>query len=231
MPAPRPARRSRPDKVSITLSVIVHVLFLAAVLFFAARQGLLGRQLKTLAVAIVPRETPPEPEPEPPPPPPVAEAATPEPEALAEALPPPVAPPPPVAAAPPPVAAPPVAAPPPAIGAAFTFTDGARPVLSTADPVTLYQRSLEATLRARWHRPEGVSDASFVAEVEVGVDAGGRLTPGAWTRRSGHRAWDASVADALGRTPTLGRPPPPGFPATVRVRFDVTPETGLATLN
>jgi TonB family protein len=231
MPAPRTQRKKSATRLSLIISLVFHVVVIGLLAYFAAREGLLGKQLKTIAVSLAPKEKPPEPEkPVEPEKPPVVEPSPnnePPPE-----LPPVIAPPPPqVANTPPPTAVAPPAAAPPAVGLpSFAFSDGAKAVESTSDPVDLYRRFVEFTLRSKWLRPERVADDAFVAEVEIQVDPAGTVTASTWRKGSGHVAWDASVRQALAQTRSIGRPPPKGFPDRFLVRFDVATETDANSL-
>ena len=131
-----------------------------------------------------------------------------------------------VAPAPAPVAGPsaPPFAPPAAEAPAFEF-DGGKAVQTSSDPVQLYKSMIESTLRSKWRRPTDLADDNFVAEIEVSVDPHGRVTEPVWKRSSGDSRWDESVRQALAKTATLDRPPPPSFPPRVVVRFDVQDDT------
>jgi hypothetical protein len=211
-------QEKRTSRLSALVSFTSHALLLGGLFFFAAREGILGKQLKKIAVTMVPKEKPPEkpkepaPEKKPPPELPKAEAA-------------------PVAAAAPQVQAPraaaataptvaPAIAPPAAESATFDF-EGGKAVETSSDPNVLYKGTVEYTLRSRWVRPEGVADTYYVAEVEVAIDREGKLLRSQWKKGSGDRAWDDSVKKALAETRSIGRPPPKGFPDKVLVRFDV----------
>lgn len=221
--APR-QRKRHATKVSLVTSLVFHGGIIAALAFFAAREGYLGKQLKTIAVTMAPKEKPPEPEkpkepekkPEPAPEKPKAEEPPPQ---QAVATPPPA-----TTTTPPPGLAAPPAAPPPGQIAGFNFSDGAKAVETSSDPVQLYRSFLEYTLRSRWQRPEGIEDAAFVAEVELRVGRQGEVLGSRWLKGSGNTAWDQSVRRALDTTPRIDRVPPKGFPETVRVRFDVVQE-------
>lgn len=226
---PQAPRRSpgNSSRVNLLISAVFHGVIVAALAYFAAREGLLGKELRKIAVELV-REKPPEPpkpkEPEKPrdpapipekPPEPTPEtpppATVPAPETTAA----PTAPPPPSGLAAPPAIAPPAAALP-----AFTF-GGGRAVESSSDPVQVYRGLLEYALRSKWNRPPDVADTLLVAEVEIAVDRAGRLGDPSWKKGSGNERWDATVRDAIARTPSLTRPPPTNFPPRVLVRFDV----------
>ena len=95
--------------------------------------------------------------------------------------------------------------------------------ITTTDPIAFYKQQVETALRSRWTRPEGVADIDFVAEVEMRVDAQGKITGYDWKKGSGNQPWDASVKKAL--VGAINRPPPSGFPDKFVVRFDVQPAT------
>lgn len=218
-------RRRNSSKVNLLISFVFHGAIVLALFYFAAREGLLGKELKKIAVEMVKEKPPEEKKPEPEKPAEeVAKAEPPEPEPVKET--PPSAPPPAAvrdAAAPPPatdLAAPPVVAPPSVEVPSFTF-GGGRAVRTSSDPVQLYKGFLEYSLRSRWNRPAEVDDNLFVAEVEISVDGTGRISNPAWKKGSGHERWDASVRQAIAATPTVNRAPPTNFPPRVLLRFDV----------
>jgi len=227
----RPPRNS--SRVNLLISLVFHGLILLALVYFAAREGLLGKELKKIAVEMV-REKPPEkpkevePEPEPAVEQLVPETPATEPPKLAESPPPQASDP--ATTAPPSsdLVAPPPAAPPAAQLPSFAFAGG-RAVQSSSDPAQLYKGLIEYTLRSRWNRPVDVADHDFIAEVEVAVARDGRIHDPAWKKSSGHASWDASVREALATAGSVGRPPPTNFPARVLVRFDVQ-EVNEATL-
>src|SRR5580698_5544070 len=71
-PQSQPRKPRNSSKINLTISLVFHGLIVAALAYFAARQGLLGTQLKKLAVSMV-KEKPPDkpkepekPKPEPP---------------------------------------------------------------------------------------------------------------------------------------------------------------------
>jgi TonB family protein len=218
-------RNQNGSKLSVVISTVLHALIITAVVFLAAREGMLGKQMKKIAVTMVPKEKPPEPKPEEKKPEEKPVEKPEEPKPVTE--PPKVAatPPPGTTATPPPSAAPAIA-PPAATVPSFDF-EGGRAVETSNDPKVLYKGVMEYTLHSNWQRPEGVSDLSYVAEVEVGVDPAGRITGSEWKKGSGDLAWDNSVRQAIARTPSIGRKPPKGFPEKVVVRFDVQQETDV----
>ena len=211
-------KKRNSSKVNLTLSLIFHSSLILAVVFFAAREGMLGKKLRQITVTMVPKEKKPEPPKEKPPEPKV------EPAKMAEA-PKSLEAPKPQAIAPPPVAdsAPSVA--PVAVSLpSFQFSDGAHEVESVSDPNTIYRGLVEHTLRSRWNRPDNVEDDRYTAEVRLSINPEGLVTGYLWLKGSGNEPWDDSVRSALAQTKAISRPPPKGFPETFVVRFDVESE-------
>src|SRR5262252_2287059 len=62
-----PRKKKNSSKVNLTISAVFHGLLIAAVFFFAAREGMLGKKLKQITVTMVPKEKKPEPPKEKPP--------------------------------------------------------------------------------------------------------------------------------------------------------------------
>lgn len=221
-PQTKPRKPRNSSKINLLISFVFHGAIILALFFFAAREGLLGKQLKTIAVQIVrekppekPKETKPEPKPEP-----LPDINTPseEPPAAKLAS---VDTPPPVQPAPPPVAAPPPASAPPAVQLPSFAFEGGRAVQSSTDTTQIFKGLVEYALRSKWNRPVDLADRDFVAEVEVAIDRSGRISDPQWIKASGHTRWDESVREAIARTPVVNRPPPTNFPERVLVRFDV----------
>jgi hypothetical protein len=104
---------------------------------------------------------------------------------------------------------------------ALVFDDGGKMVPTENNPTALYRSFVEFSLRSRWNRPTDLADANYVAEIELAVDAAGRISAPRWRRKSGDARWDAAVLDAIAQTKMLDRPPPAGFPGRLTVRFDV----------
>ena len=214
-----PKRKPRnSSKVNLMISLAFHGVLAAVAIYFAAREGLLGKQLKKIAVEMV-KEKPPEKPKEPEKPklelpkpvePPKTVQKTETPREVVQAPPPPATV----------VTAPPAAAPPPVDVPAFAF-EGGKTVETTSDPVQLYKGLLEYSLRSRWNRPEDSDDLNFVAEVEIAVDRSGQITDPVWKKSSGNKRWDDSVRQAIALTTSMSRPPPKNFPSRVVVRFDV----------
>jgi TonB C terminal len=224
--APRKQRRNS-SRVNLLISLTFHAAIVLALGFFAARHGLLGKELKKITVRMVKEKPPDKPKPKPKPktshPPKAQPPHQPAPKAAAT----PKTPPPKTGlSAPPPATAtaPPAVAPPPALLPSFVF-EGGKVVQTSSDPIQLYKGMVESALRARWNRPSDVDDSRFVATVELAVDRAGHLSDPTWQRHSGNARWDASVSAAIAATKTLGRPPPTHFPPRFLVRFDVQQTT------
>src|SRR5262245_16650485 len=107
-------------KGNLAISLVFHGIVVALLTFLAAREGMFGAKLKTIAVTMIPKQKPPEPPKEKPPeePPKIETPQTPKP--VQQAVLKPVVAPPPSQAAPPPVAA----APAPLELPAFDFAGG-----------------------------------------------------------------------------------------------------------
>ena len=198
------------------ISFSFHALIVLVALYFAARQGLLGKQMKKISIEMVkvkPPEKPKEPE-KPKLEPPKVETRKPEPPKLVEET----------KSAPPPVSGAPSVAPPAAELPSFEF-EGGKAVETSSDPVHLYKGYLEYALRSKWQRPENMADDSYVAEVEVTVDRKGQISDPLWEKGSGDTKWDESVKEVFKVVKSMDRPPPTNFPSRVIVRFDVQEET------
>jgi len=219
------ARKKRnASKINLVISVVFHSALVIAVFYFAAREGMLGKKLKQLAVTMV-KEKPPEP-PKPKPPEPKPE------QPKTEETPKPAAPPPveTAAAKPPPSEnTAPAAAPPAVTLPSFDFSDGAKEVKSISDPNDVYKALIEHMLRSHWNRPEDSADENFVAEVEFAIDSKGMITASHWVSGSGDLRWDNSVKAAVAQVKAISKPPPKNFPGRFVVRFDVesAPVEGL----
>jgi hypothetical protein len=214
IPQSSPKKKANSPKVNLTISVVVHALLVGALIYFAAREGYLGKKLKEITVYKVEKEKVP-------PPPPKAEPP--------KEIPKPVVEPPRVVETPkpvaPPVAAPPVSAPPANTVQDFVFNDGAKAVNTESDPVQLYKGYIEYELRSKWNRPEDLTDDAYVAEVAVNVDREGNLSETKWLKGSGNRKWDASVKAVFDEIKLIDRRPPTNFPPDVVIRFDVQEQT------
>jgi len=216
LPQSQQRKKRNSSRVNLMISFAFHALIVVVALYFAARQGLLGKQLKKISIEMV-KEKPPEKPKEPEKPktePPKLETPKPEPPKVVEEA----------KAAPPPVAAPPTVAPPAAELPSFEF-EGGKTVETSSDPVHLYKGYLEYALRSKWQRPENIADDSYVAEVKVTVDRTGRISDPKLEKGSGDTKWDESVEEVFQVVKNMDRPPPTNFPSRVTVRFDVQEES------
>ncbi len=216
LPHTQPRKKRNSSRVNLLISFTFHALIVLTLVYFAARGGLLGKQIQKISVEMI-KEKPPEkpkvvekPKVEPPKIEPPKEAA------------PKVEPPKEAAAAP--TVAPPTVAPPAAELPSFAF-DGGKEVISSSDPVQLYKSAVEYALRSKWNRPDNLHDDSYVAEVKLAVRRDGELSNPVWEKESGNQLWDDSVRRAVAAVTRMDRPPPTNFPPHIVVRFDVQEET------
>jgi TonB family protein len=214
LPHTQARKRRNSSKVNLLISFTFHALIVVVGLYFAARGGLLGKQIQKISVEMI-KEKPPEK-------PKVVEKPKIEPPKEAPKL----------AAAPkveppkeaPPAAGPPTVAPPAAELPSFVF-DGGKTVESSSDPVQLYKGLLEYAFRSRWDRPENLHDDDYVAEIRVTVDRSGQISDVEWLKGSGNPLWDNSVHRAIAAMTKMDSAPPTNFPPSVVIRFDVQQET------
>jgi outer membrane biosynthesis protein TonB len=211
-PQSKPRKARNPSKVSLIISVAFHAVLLLVLFYFAAREGLLGKKLNTIAVQMIKEKLPEKPkEPEKPKiEPPKAEPPKMETPKIVEV--------PKVQA--PTVSTPPVVAPPNSEMPSFEF-GGGKTVETSSDPVQLFKGYMEYVLRQKWHRPEDEADDDFVAEVAVSVDRHGNIENSTWLKGSGDERWDATVKQVFTVVKNFDRPPPTNFPLRVTIRFDV----------
>ncbi len=218
-PNSQPRKPRNSSRVNWLISLSIHGLIVLVAFYFAARSGLVGRQLQKLTVSMV-KEQPPEkpketakPKEEPPKEEAPKLAVTPVVTEPKETVQP--------SSASPQEATAPAVAPPPAEIAGFDF-DGGKTVVADSDAVASYKGLVENSLRARWNRPSDIDDLLFVAEIDITVNGEGQLSDPVWKRSSGNKKWDDSVKAALAATQNLPLAPPKNFPPRVTVRFDVT---------
>ena len=211
-PQSQPRKKRNSSKVNLLISFVFHAALVVVLLYFAARSGILGNQLKKITVQLV-KEKPPE---KPKPPPPHVEPPKEPPKVV---MAPKIVEPPKAAA----VAAPPVVAPPATVLPSFDF-GGGKDVVASSDPVQLYKGAMEYAFRSKWDRPDNMNDDSYVAEVQVSVDSNGNISNSQWEKGSGNTAWDNSVRKAVAAVTSMDRPPPTNFPPQVVIRFDVQDE-------
>jgi len=214
LPQSQPRKKKNSSKVNLTISFVFHAVLVGVLLYFAAREGLLGKKIQKISVTMV-KEKPPEKPKEPEQPKveqPKVETPKVEQPKVEEAKP-----------TPPPETAP-VVAPPATEVPSFEF-GGGKTVNSESDPVQLYKGYMEYVLRSKWNRPDNMADDDYVAEVQVQVDKTGNLGGVTWQKGSGNSKWDQSVKDVFKVVQNIDRRPPTNFPPQVTIRFDVQEET------
>jgi outer membrane biosynthesis protein TonB len=204
------------SKINLIISLVFHGLIIVALVYFAAREGVLGKQLKKLAVQMVKEKppdkpkTPDKPKEEPPKvdvpklavAPKLSEPRE-QPQATTTAV------------------APPASAPPATEIPNIVFGGGR--TVDSADPVTVYKGAIEEKLKANWNKPEDMADSGYVAQVDISVSPDGQLSNPVWEKGSGNQRWDDSVKAALTATTSMTLPPPKNFPSHVQVVFDLGP--------
>jgi hypothetical protein len=208
-PNTQPRKPKNSSKMNLFISFVFHAILVVVILYFAAREGLLGKKLNTLAVQLV-KEKPKPPEPPKIEPPKIEPPKIVEPPKVAETPKP----------APPPTVAPPTVAPPAAELPSFDFSGG-KEVVSSSDPVQIYKGYMEYVLRSKWNKPEDMADDNYTVEVGVAVDKDGRLGSPVWQKGSGNEKWDDTVKQVFNVVKNFDRPPPTNFPPSVTIRFDV----------
>jgi len=214
IPQTKPREVKNSSKVNLLISFIFHAVLVLVLLYFAAREGLLGKKLEKISVEIV-KEKPPE-KPKPPEPkiePPKVEPPKVDVPKITEA---------PKVTAPPGTA--PVVAPANTQIADFNF-DGGKAVETSSDPVELYRSRIQYFFYSKWDRPEDMNDDNYVAEVNVAVARDGTISDIQWLKGSGNDKWDQTVKAALSAVPKIDKLAPTNFPPRVTIRFDVQQET------
>ena len=215
IPQSKPKKAKNSSKVNLTISAVFHGVLILALIYFAAREGYLGKKIQKISVEMV-KEKPPEKPKEPENPKEVPKVEQPKLETpkLVDT---------PKATAPP-SAAPPVVAPANTEVPAFVF-EGGKTVEESSDPVTLYKGYMEYELRQKWDRPENMDDAEFAVFVQVNIDKKGNLSNPVWSKLTGNKKWDDSVRAVFNVVHTIGHAPPTNFPSQITIRFDTVEQT------
>jgi len=215
LPHTQARKKRNSSKVNLLISFTCHALIVVVGLYFAARGGLLGKQIQKISVEMVKEKQPPKPKP---PEKPKVEPPKEQPKIVAA---PKIEPP---REMPPPAAGPPTVAPPAAELPSFVF-EGGKTVESSSDPVQVYKGLLEYAFRSRWDRPQNMHDDNYAAQVRVTVDRKGHINNVEWLEGSGNSRWDDSVRRAMTAVTHMDQPPPTNFPPSIVIRFDVQQET------
>ena len=212
LPHTQARKKRNSSRVNLLISFAVHALIVLAALYFAARGGLLGKQIQKISVEMVKEKQPEKPKSLEKPKPPKEQpkiVAAPKEAPSKEA---------------PPAASQPTIAPPAAELPSFVF-EGGKTVETSSDPVHLYKGLLEYAFRSKWDRPPNQHDDDYVAEVRVTVDRQGDIRNVEWLKGSGNTRWDDSVRRAVSEVTKMDTTPPTNFPPNVVIRFDVQQET------
>ena len=189
LPQSQPRKKRNSSKVNLMISFAFHALIVLVALYFAARQGLLGKQMKKISIEMV-KEKPPE-KPKEPEKPKVE----------------------------PPKMEPPRWSRNQSGGGSQgraatgqrhrqwwrrrrrncrrSNSKAARRWKPVPTRCYLYKGYLEYALRSKWQRPDNVADDNYVAEVAVTVDRTGQISNPVWEKGSGDAQWDDSVKAGL----------------------------------
>lgn len=218
LPHTQARKKRNSSKVNLLISLVFHGLLVGAMVYFAARSGILGHQMQKLSVDLVKPKQPEKPkEPEKPKveQPKIAQPKVEQPKVVESA---------PKTVAPPPPSATPDVAPAPAELPSFSFSGG-NSALSSDDPIELYKDALQSAFQSKWHRPDNLNDDDYVAEVQVAIGRDGSITGSQWEKGSGNSIWDDTVRAAVAAVTKMSFPPPTNFPPRVTIRFDVDKQT------
>lgn len=201
-------------KSGFLVAVLFHVILILIIIFFASKEGMLGKKMQTLAVTIVSKEKKIEQSKvEPPRIIPQAEIQKP----IALDIPKPavietLSKVPQVSIAPPSVELPTV-----------QFDDGAKKVKTISDPIELYRIYLEHAIKSCWNKPN-IDDKGFEVWVEFFIDVKGMIIDKRVLSSSGNLKWDDSVRLDLKQITLFNKLPPKNFPMRFQVRFDTVEE-------
>jgi TonB family protein len=215
LPQSQPKKPKNSSKANLIISAIFHAILVGVLIYFAARQGWIGKKMQKIAVEMVKEKQPEPPKQKPEPPKVQPPKETPKPVEQPKVVETPKAPPPQTQ---------PVVAPPAVQVPGFDFAGGAA-VQTSSDPVQLYKGYMEYLLRSKWDRPDNLDDEKYAVEVRVKVEHDGRIQETKWLEGSGNAKWDDSVKQVFQIVKNIGRPPPTNFPSQVTIRFDVAEET------
>jgi len=214
LPHTQPRKKRNSSRVNFLISFTIHATLVLVMFYFAARQGWLGKQLKTFTVTLEKPKPPEKPkEPDKPKPELPKMVETPKPAETPK----PVE----TATAPPPVVQQTVAPPPAELP---SFDAGGGQEVVSGDAVQVYKGYMEYTLRSKWDKPDGMDDDNYIVEMSVPVDKDGRLGDPVLLKSSGNEKWDDSVKQVFNLVKNFDRPPPTNFPPKVIIRFDVQVE-------
>ena len=193
---------------NLIIAAVLHILIIVPLIFFASHEGMLGKKMQTLSVALVPKTKIEEPK---------SKVESPKMEVPKTAV--PIELPKPVVQS--------VATPPPSINStvaptavdvpSFAFNDGAKDVISTSDPIELYKMYMQSYIKSQWSTPEGFDK---VTDVYISIDAEGHILSTSFDQ--GNDKWDLSIVSVFKRLKAFPKAPPKNFPLRFKIRFDMT---------
>ena len=194
----------------VAIVVLVHVLAILGLAFLAGREGMLGERMKSLTVSLVPKEKIPEPvkpkaeEPKieipQPKTSPIVEQSTPHPQKVESVQ--------------------PVVAPAMSEAPAIDFSDGAKKVITSSDPIELYRAYIQSYLHSQWKTPDNKDGC---VQVKISINEKGTIQKIEWPI-TGTPEWKASVLNVFTQVKSFPKAPPQGFQLTFDIRFDTIEE-------
>ena len=199
--------RNKPTaKIHLVIAAVLHGVLILGLLFFASKEGMLGKTMQTLSVTLVPKQKIEEvqkikafePKIELPR---MAQIPVEMPKTLSVAT---------------PVPAAPVIAPEAVQIPSLAFSDGAKDVISTSDPILLYKSYVEKYLTTKWSAPQDEED---VVMVNLSVNDKGAIISTKITSQRGGK-WENSVKKVFAQISSFPKPPPKGFPPIFKIQFD-----------
>jgi len=203
---------------NVIIVIVLHLLFVGGAVFFASKEGMLGKKMQSLTVVLVPKPEPVKPV--------TVEKKS---EIPVTSIPNKSVdvPRPAITDTPKIVNEQPSVAPSPSILPSMEFSDGAKEVITISDPIEIYKLYIENYYHSRWNRPDDINDSSFVVKARIDIDNDGNVLKVNYLNSSGDIAWDNSVKNVVEKIKTLGRTPPKGFPDHFIVQFDVIERENL----
>jgi len=195
-------------KRNLFIAAAIHVLVIGIAVFFASREGMLGKKFQQFSVVLVPKPKTEEVEKKPSTPPPIKapEVKSPSP-AIKDT--PQI-----------PKMSEPTIAPAPTEVPSINFSGGAKDVIESSDPIQLYKSYIERYIHSQWKTPD---NEDKVTDVEITIDEHGNILSSVWTPIP-KDSWDTSIIDVFKKVNKFPSPPPKNFPHHFTMRFDTTME-------
>ena len=200
--------KDKHTRTNLIVAAVLHGVLILGLLFFASKEGMLGKTMQTLSVTLVPKPKIEEVQ--------KIKAFEPKIELPRVVQAPVEIPKTPSVSQPVPVPAAPSVAPEATQIASFSFSDGAKDVISTTDPVLLYKSYMERYLTSKWEVPDGEED---IVMVDLSINVKGTIIS---TKITSHKRgkWESSVKKVFAQVSSFPQPPPKGFPPTFKIQFD-----------